>query len=254
MGQVKLVNSDVKESLVEKFKEFFTIDFSDTAEIRSKIYNVRYRVYCEEFKYEDASSCPNEQEIDSFDDKSLHCLITHKRSQIPAACVRLVPTDGKGDVLPFESYCAKSMDKEFIKSLNVERETICEVSRLAVDRTFRRRKGEKLTRFGDVAIDFSDQEQRTFLLIAVAAFIAATALTKMTGRTNVFAMMEPFLPRMLKRAGIIFQQAGTKIDYHGIRALYYTDTHAAPAFFSTDLQDLYHWIYSQIENKYPGMI
>ena len=154
------------------------------------------------------------------------------------------------DLLPFEKYCNKSLDIDFIKHLNLERETQCEISRLAVDGVFRKRSGEVLTRFGDVNLEFTKEEQRTFLLIAIAAFLAATVLTELSGRTNVFAMMEPFLPRLLKRSGILFQKAGKDIDYHGIRAPYFCTTQSALDNMRPELVELYQWIYRQIEPSY----
>ena len=132
------------------------------------------------------------------------------------------------DILPFEEVCSESLDDEFIRGLNLGRKTVCEISRLAVGGAFRRRAGEARTRFGDVdALDCTHQERRTFDLIAVAGFLAATALSDLACRTNVFAIMEPFLPRLLKRSGIIFQKVGGDIEYHGVRAPYFIRTQSA---------------------------
>ncbi len=54
-----------------------------------KVYQIRYRVYCEEFQYEPPilSRC---QETDEFDATSSHCLVMHKATGMPAGCARLV--------------------------------------------------------------------------------------------------------------------------------------------------------------------
>jgi len=238
-------------TLAEHFKNYFSVELAVTPEQKRKVFGIRYRVYCEEFEYESREHFPGKQEFDEFDDHSLHCLITHKKSEMPAGCVRLVPTIGinSGDLLPFEKYCAESLDSEFIKKLNLERKTVCEISRLAVDGNFRRYSGEALTRFGDVW-SCTDQEKKTFSLISVAGFLASTALTELSGRTNVFAMMEPFLPRLLKRSGIIFQRAGKDIDYHGIRAPYFIKTQSALDNMTPDLKTLYIWLKEQVEVAY----
>lgn len=243
------------QTLVENFENYFAVNFAVTPEQKRKVFSIRYRVYCDEFEYEAPERFPDKQEFDEFDDYSLHCLITHKKSEIPAGCVRLVPTTGinSDELLPFEKHCAESLDSEFIQGLNLERQTVCEISRLAVDGIFRRRSGEALTRFGDV-LNFTDQEKRTFSLIAVAGFLASTALTELSGRTNVFAMMEPFLPRLLKRSGIIFQRAGRDIDYHGIRAPYFIKTQSALDNMDPDLKTLYIWLKEQVEAAYRGSL
>lgn len=239
------------------FQKYFSVKLADTDALRQIVYNIRYRVYCEEFQYESINSFPDNMEFDEYDEHSMHCLIIHKSSKIPAACVRLVPAISLNNKplqpferLPFEKYCTDSIDKHFVQQLNIVRQTQCEISRLAVDRIFRKRSGELLTRFGDVNLEFSGEEQRTFLLLAVAAFLAATALTDLTEKTDVFAMMEPFLPRLLKRSGILFQRAGKDTDYHGIRAPYFVSTRSVLDTMRPELKELYHWIHQQISSSY----
>ena len=242
-----------KLTLVESFQEHFEIEFAKEEKLKRKVYGIRYRVYCEEFKYESADQYPDKEEKDEYDDYSLQCLIWHKKTAKPAGCVRLVPAynNGKEIQLPFEKHCPKSIDREFIDNLQLERQTVCEISRLAVDLLFRKRAGEQLTRFGELeGLNFSKQKQRTSSLIAVAAFLSATALTDISKRTNVFAMMEPFLPRLLKSSGIIFQKAGRDVNYKGIRAPYFIQTQSVLDNMHGDLKELYHWIYQQIIETY----
>ncbi|HDZ62150.1 MAG TPA: PEP-CTERM/exosortase system-associated acyltransferase, partial [Nitrospirae bacterium] len=220
-------------------------DLAVTPVQKESIFNIRYRVYCEEFGYEPADRFPDKNEYDAYDDQALHCLITQISSGKPAGCIRMIPaTDDKnGGLLPFENACSVSLDTEYIQGLNLDRKTACEISRLAVDSTFRRRTGETQTRFGGMeAMDCSHHEKRTFDLIAVAGFLAATALSDLAGQTNVFAMMESFLPRLLKRSGVIFQKAGKDIDYHGIRAPYFIRTQSALDNMRPDLKELYEAI------------
>jgi len=246
-----------KDSLTECFLQYFTVDLATTLAQKESVYRIRYRVYCEEFGYEPVDHFPDKIESDAYDDHSLHCLITHISSGMPAGCVRLIPaTDDENiDLLPFEKVCSDSLDTEYIQGLNIERKTVCELSRLAVDRIFRRRAGETQTRFGGPgAMDISHHEQRSFELIAVAGFLACTALTDLTGRTNIFAMMEPFLPRLLKRSGIIFQKVGKNVYYHGVRAPYYTQrTQTAMDKVHPDLKGLYDTIYEKINKSYRGI-
>ena len=232
------------ETLAESFQRYFSVHFATMPEQRNDVYKIRYRVYCDEFGYEPAEEFPEALEHDRFDENSLHCLIKHKGSQRPAGCVRLVTTGNDGlQSLPMETYCADSLDREFLESLNLQRTSMCEVSRLAVDGAFRRRATESVTRFGDMdAIDCSHHERRTFSLISVAAFLAATSLTELTMRTNVFAMMEPFLPKLLERSGINFRKVGADMDYHGHRAPYFATTASALDSMAPELRVLYEAI------------
>jgi N-acyl amino acid synthase of PEP-CTERM/exosortase system len=243
---------DEKASLAEKFLQYFEVELATSAVQKRAVFEVRYRVYCDEFRYEPAEHFPDKAEHDEYDDSSLHCLIRHKSSGMAAGCVRLVPaSDDTDELLPFEKYCSQSIDTAFVESLNIERSSLCEISRLAVDGAFRRRSGEAVTRFGEIdALDCSAAEKRSFSLIAIAGFLASTALTELSGRNDVFAMMEPFLPRLMKRSGIAFEQSGKTIQYHGERALYYITTQSAIDNMVPELKELYGAIRQQVAKDY----
>ncbi len=239
--------------LVSSFQEYFTVEFAHTAALKKEVCQVRYRVYCDEFQYESIEQYPDGLEKDEYDDFALHCLVRHKKTQHPAGCVRLVPgwRQGKSIILPFEKHCPESIDLQCLQDINPDRQRSCEISRLAVDRLFRRRSGEELTRFGDIsAFDFSEKEQRTFSLIAVSAFLAATALIELSDRTEVFAMMEPFLPRMLKRSGLVFKKIGFDVNYRGIRAPYFIRNPQTVFTGNSNLTDLYQWIRQQVADDF----
>ncbi|NOR80558.1 MAG: PEP-CTERM/exosortase system-associated acyltransferase [Methyloprofundus sp.] len=242
---------DKSHTLIEDFARYFKVELVTSKQQENAVYGIRYRVYCKEFKYEAKDLFPDNLEKDEFDAQSLHCLIIHKATGRAAGCVRLVSREG--GLLPFEKYCKQSLDRDLIDSFKLHSNTECEISRLAVDGAFRRRPGEKETRFGEVdSIDCTKREQRTFSLIAVSGFLAATAITELTQKTNVFAMMEPFLPRLLKRSGIIFERVGGDIDYHGTRAPYFIKTQSAVENMHTDLKEMYAWVYQQIKVDYRG--
>jgi len=241
--------------LSENFLRYFDVALATSSSQKSDVFGIRYRVYCDEFGYEPAESFPDKQERDEFDAQAKHAIIQHKLSGLPAGCVRLVSPchDDHSDLLPFEKNCSGSLDKAKIDELALTRDSICEISRLAVDGEFRRRSGERVTRYGLIeGLDCSQQERRTFSMIAVTGFLAATALTSISGRTNVFAMMEPFLPRLLKRSGINFQRVGDDIDYHGQRAPYFITTKSALDNMRPDLKELYLEIYQRISEDYDS--
>ena len=240
-------------SLIEDFERYFRIELVTTEDQLLQAYAVRYRVYCEEFNYEATDLFPDKMESDEFDKQSLHCLIVHKATERAAGCVRLVPADERYEngLLPLEKFCKNSLDRDEISRLNIDRGAVCEISRLAVDAAFRRRPGETATRFGGIdSVDCTRQEQRTFSLIALSAFLAGGALTSITNHTNVFAMMEPFLPRLLKRTGIEFKKVGSDMDYHGIRAPYFVTFQSAKNNIQPDIKNMYDWVYKQIEGEY----
>jgi N-acyl amino acid synthase of PEP-CTERM/exosortase system len=242
---VQGVIADKKPSIVEDFQEYFDVELATTPEQMAKVYSIRYRVYCQEFGYEEAESFPDEQESDEFDAHSVHCLVIHKQTGMPAACVRVVNVDQQTQ-MPMEKHCQDSLDPELFGARAVNRSSICEFSRLAVDGAFRRRAGEHASRFGEMSsMDCTKRELRTFSLLAIAAFVSAFAVSDHIGRTNAFAMMEPFLPRLLKRSGVVVTRVGDDVDYHGVRAPYFITTQDAIDGMPDELCELYEAIHGK---------
>lgn len=226
-------------SLVADFQRYFDLVLATTPSELESVFRIRYRVYCEEFQYEPAENFPDQLESDDFDDNSKHCLVVHKASGMPAGCARLVLPDEQS-LMPMEKYCSRAIDDEIIRAYDGRRHTICEFSRLGVDGAFRRRPGEHESRFGEIsALDCSKREQRTFSLIAVSTILSALAMSELIERPHCFAMMEPFLPRLLKRSGFVVHPAGSEIEYHGNRSPFYFDTREEYGVMADELKEFY---------------
>ncbi len=240
-------------SLTSNFCKYFSVGLAATAKQRQDVYRSRYRVYCDEFGYEDKGRFPDKAEYDEFDEYATHCLIIHRASGITAGSVRLVPATVRSNyyLLPFERFCSDSLDQGFMRNLRLPRSSICEISRLTVDSAFRQRAGETLSCLGKSdAVDFSHHERRAFSLVAAACYLASIALTELSGRTNVFAMMDPLLSDVLQRSGIVLKRIGGDVDYHGVRAPYFTQTSSVLGGISAEIRQLYNAIYEQLECGY----
>lgn len=228
-----------RDSLVEEFQRYFSIERATTPAQLENVYRVRYRVYCEEFQYEPPEACPNQLETDEFDANSRHSLVVHKATGMPAGCARLVLADEQR-LMPMEKYCSHALDESIIRAFDGRRDSICEFSRLGVDGAFRRRPGERESRFGEIAaLDCSKRELRTFPLVALATILSALAMSELIGRPHCFAMMEPFLPRLLGRSGLIPNPAGEETEYHGTRSPYYWDTRVGVSNLVEDFKEFY---------------
>lgn len=210
-------------SRLEEFNQYFELTPAITKEQRNMVYQIRYRVYCEEFGYESTEAFSNREETDAFDGQSSHCLVTHKASGLPVGCVRVVMVEGN-DPMPMELHGGDSIDQDFINTFAGRRGVICEISRLAVDGAFRRRSREQETRFGTVETAGNiELERRTFPLIAFSLMVGAGALADSLGRNHCFAIMEPFLLVMMRRLGIHFRRIGEDFEFRGTRAPYYAN-------------------------------
>lgn len=239
-----IVNPEMS-SLFMDFAQFFELSLALTDEQKADVYRVRYSVYCEEFGYEDPKAFLDEMETDAFDDQSIHCLVTHKSTGLPAGCVRLVTVEDSTR-MPMEDHCEGSLDTEFFNHFESRRGSMAEISRLAVEGQFRRRRGEKATRFGDTdSLHFAAREKRTFSLIAVSLFLAASAAADLMRRKDCFAIMEPFLPTILRRTGVTVKRVGEDFDYKGVRAPYYLNIDEAIRNAPDELRLCYEVVRSQ---------
>lgn len=243
-----------KLSLIESFNKYFNVELATSEEEVQKAQRIRYRVYCEELGYEPIEKFSDGFETDEYDQQSLHILITHKRSGLAAGCVRLVSTSPFQPLLPLEKRFSEWLDPRSLAMIDPDRSTRCEISRLAVDPLFRRRIGESGSRLGDLhAMDISRIEYRSFSLIAEAAFVAAAVLTDLADRTNVFALMEPFLGRLLRRSGIHFVRVGRDINFHGRRAPYFVATESVKQNLNPELLDFYWGLHESLAPAYLSL-
>ncbi|HSA59182.1 MAG TPA: PEP-CTERM/exosortase system-associated acyltransferase [bacterium] len=232
-------------SLAEHFHQFFNLNLASTDALLADVQRLRYRVYCEEFGYEDKSRFPDRRERDDYDGIATHALITHKATGRAVASVRLIPATA-AKLLPFEKNCARSYDENLVAAM--PRSTMCEISRLSVDPFFRRRPGEATSLFGNYQnIDLSPKERRLLPFIGISLLLAGTALTFLTDRRNIFALMEPFLPRAMVPIGIEFLQIGRTIEYHGTRALYHVRSESVYEKMKPELKELFFSLYNDLK-------
>ena len=237
-------------SLFMDFARYFELSIAQTPEQQSAVFAVRYSVYCEEFGYEDPQAFKDRLETDDFDAHSTHCLVTHRASGMPAGCVRLVQATERG--LPLQGHCRGGLDEAFFASMAQNRRQMAEISRLCVDGQFRRRRGEKKTRFGNTdTLHFEAREKRTFSLLAVSLFLASAAVADLQRRPNCFAIMEPFLPAILKRTGVAVTRVGEDFDYNGTRAPYYLNIDEARHNAPDELRLCLEVVTAQFEKEIP---
>jgi N-acyl amino acid synthase of PEP-CTERM/exosortase system len=236
-------------NLAGHFLNYFEVLPATTPELRRDVYRLRYDVYCREFGYESIADNPHGMESDVYDPHSLHVLVRHRASGLSAGCTRIIPAAPTSRLrqLPIEKLYPHKLDICRPSGQKLPRHAICEASRLCVHNRFRRRNGESASRLGDIgSLNCSRLEHRTFPLISVAISLATTALTELTRRPYMFAMMEPFLPRLLRRIGYEFIQAGDELDYHGKRAGYYVETGAVLGSYPQDILELYRTIREEL--------
>ena len=130
------------------------------------------------------------------------------------------------------------------------KEDICEVSRVALDGLFRRRRIDQQygARPSGVGLDrFSDKELRTFPYISISLYLAASIIAEHSGIKHAYVMVEPKLARSLSLFGIKMTRIGPDIDYHGIRAAYHITIERFQSYLPLLYQPLFELIKQNVQ-------
>lgn len=232
-AMASLASNDAKV-ISRHFSQYLKPQIATTDELKHEVYQLRHQVYCEELHFEDIKD--SYEECDEFDDRAVHCFIRHLSSKKMAGTVRLITTQDQHQPLPLEKFCSHAIDHPELAPSCFPRDSICEMSRLAVPEGFRKRAIDKFKGAATGAINeqvFSETELRCFPYIAICLYMAATAMAIRSKRHHVFVMMEPRLARSLTFVGIKFQSIGKLIEFHGKRAPYYIDARELPNTLSS---------------------
>lgn len=216
--------SDEAEIIAKHFSSYLKPQIAKSDPLKEEVYKLRYQVYCEELHFEEANPAHIEQ--DEFDARSIHCFIRHINTDALAGTLRVIATRNNDELLPMEKFCPQAITDKQLRPRNFPAHQVCEVSRLAVPLTFRKRQVDQFAGGATGVINeqiFSTQELRFFPYIAVSLYLSAIALCHKSRIHHVFVMMEPRLARSLNFVGIHFTQIGAPVEYHGKRAAYYVD-------------------------------
>ena len=186
-----------------------------TAEELAESYRLRWQVYCLERGFLPAEDYPNEQETDRFDACSLHFGAFHRETGELVGSLRLIISDAHD--LPIFHRC--QVDRERLP--NAEPRQCGEISRLAVSKRLRRRKGD-----GPFGLAEADEQRgmagcddrraaprRPQIVMGLYKALYQESLRQDV--TYWFAAMEVSLSRLLARFHFSFDALGPEIDYHG---------------------------------------
>ncbi|MCG7599359.1 GNAT family N-acetyltransferase [Halomonas sp. McH1-25] len=243
-------------NVLNDFLSSFEFRLVATEAERQRAYALRHAVFRRELDYQMTEDADLRLESDLYDQKSLMVMLEHKRSGLSAGCMRMVPALGIGPAhlqrLPLEEHCTDSLTHPQLHPQKLPREKVCEISRLAVPAYFRHRSQKQhLIDVADATHpSFSPDEARTFPLIGISLFLAATALVGLTGHYHVFAMMESRLPRLLAIQGLRFQRVGELTVFHGKRHAFYIDQRQAVIDMQPTLAALYRHVEETLTRQY----
>ncbi|MBT1070913.1 PEP-CTERM/exosortase system-associated acyltransferase [Pelotalea chapellei] len=184
-----------------------------------EVYMLRYKVYCDEWKFENPEDHPGGVEIDEYDEHSSHFAVIRKDSDEMIGTTRIIFCSDRG--FPLEGHA--EIDQGALEG--IDRELVGEVSRLAVSKDYRRRYVDKVMfEFREYDENYERQtkaERRKVdqeIVLNLYSCIYRECIEKKM--THLIAVMADGLYLLLKRIGIVFSKIGPSIDYHGPRTPY----------------------------------
>lgn len=204
-------------NLGKAFKEYFEIVPALSNELKDEVYRIRHQVYCEELAFE--AQRPDRREHDEYDVHSLHLLIRSVKTDQYIGCTRIVRTrpEDSHHPLPFEKICAATLDRSIVDPAALPRDTIAEISRLAVIAQFRKRKSDQRSPLSISDNDFGTPEQPRFPYIPVGLYLGTIELARLNGIETLFVLTEPRLANHFRKFGVDIKTIGGPIEHRGQR-------------------------------------
>ncbi|MEP7370850.1 MAG: PEP-CTERM/exosortase system-associated acyltransferase [Nitrosospira sp.] len=204
-------------NLGNAFKQYFEIVPAYSEALKDEVYRVRHQVYCEDLKFERVR--PDRREIDEHDANSLHLLIRNVKTKEFIGCTRIVRTEPENPhySLPFEIACANALDLSIVDPAKLPRQSIAEVSRLAVIARYRRRKGEATKTVGISDEDFGTPDLPRFPYIPIGLYIGTIELARLNGIDTLFVLTAERQATHFRKLGVKLQIIGSPVEHHGKR-------------------------------------
>lgn len=217
----KMVYLETQQELVSSYVDHFAVVRADTPALLDEAFRLRHQVYClENTGFEDPGEHQDGRERDIYDDRSIQALLLHRRSGAYAGTVRVIlPNCDAASSRPLPIHELLAAQDKKLPSLLPPASDLAEISRFAVSKEFRRRRGEE--RYADAAwpsdIPSVSQERRTLPYITFGLIRAVLEICLERRVPWVAAVMEPALIRIFQRLGVNFERIGQPVEHHGTR-------------------------------------
>jgi N-acyl amino acid synthase of PEP-CTERM/exosortase system len=215
---LQVVKQPAEETLLQRFDRYFEVVQANTPERLKQAHAIRYRVYCLETGFENASQNAGGLEKDTYDAHAIHGLLIHRNSRVAVGTVRLVLPLAED---PERSFAVQAVsDHPAVRnSTAFPIRTTAEISRFCISREFRRRASDTLyDQEGTEPTPANDpSERRSGPLMRLGLMQAIVRMSVAHGMTHWCAVMEPKLLRMLEAMAIRFTPLGSRVNYHGLR-------------------------------------
>jgi N-acyl amino acid synthase of PEP-CTERM/exosortase system len=241
--------TDSTKDIGAGFRQYFEIVPAVTDAWRDDVYSIRHEVYCEQLKYEPERA--DKRESDQYDAQSQHVLLrscTAEKRLVGCGRVIFTRPDDPSAKLPFEITCDKVLDRSIVDPSKLPRETIAEVSRLAVSGMYRRRKGEQ-----NESIPLNSEEAR-FPYIPMSLFLGTIAVGDRLGIEKLFLFTEKRLLEHFIKIGFVIKPIGDPIEHRGLRVPSMIDVKPLIQEMRSLIRPLYREIVLELDRVYDDQL
>jgi N-acyl amino acid synthase of PEP-CTERM/exosortase system len=205
-------------NLGKAYQQYFEVVPAYSDALKDEVYRIRHQVYCEELAFEPQR--PDRRESDEYDAQSLHLLMRGVQTGEFIGCTRIVLTRPADPYypLPFEKACVAALDRSIVDPMQLPRNSIGEVSRLAVLARFRKRKNDdKKDPLPLSDSDFGTPAQPRFPYIPLGLYLGTIELARLNDIQTLFVLTEQRLASHFRKLGVNIQTIGAPIEHRGRR-------------------------------------
>ena len=206
--------------MLQHYQKYFYAVHANTPELKTLAYKLRYKIYAEEYGENVFKTGKDLKiEMDEYDDEACHCLLFHKPTHTPIGYIRLVPYNELSKRrLPIEHICHDSFDHNIISLAELRSKETGEVSRMAIESSFRRRAYDVSFQLRDKSNSVGNNRRMKINYLPLCLALMGVLSCQESKLSYSVALMEPKLAKLLKMFGIQLRQIGSAIEFHGQRA------------------------------------
>ncbi len=233
--------------MLDHYKKYFYTRAADTPELKKMAYQLRYQVYADKYG-DDVFDAEDREKIetDQYDEHALHGLLFHRPTDALIGCIRVVPFNKNyHDHLPLEKI-TRNFDSSLLPLSDLRVPWTGEVSRMAIESSFRRRAYDISFQLRDrVKGDIKNKRLKINYLPLCLTLIGIN-LCKEANLDFSVALMEPKLAKLLSMFGVQLSKVGDTVDFHGERAPYKMFPDSSYNHLRPESQELYHLIAQEL--------
>ncbi|MDD5581066.1 MAG: PEP-CTERM/exosortase system-associated acyltransferase [Methylobacter sp.] len=206
------------------FDKHFEVFLADTPESKKQHYGIRYQVYCEEIGFKNRHHLPIGQEIDKWDEDSVHFIVRARQTGQWIGAMRMVFKNGHPLPLEEHGVIDKTINNHAI-----------EVSRLCLVKETERRspagnssrelacEKDKIKRRDNVIIFRRDKDKEIEHSIIRGLFRAAAIYSQERNIKKWYFLCTHALARIICKEGFNMKRIGESGHYEGERILFEID-------------------------------